>query len=143
MRLVLLVLPSLAVPAAPPVKEAPRGFLWVNPPWARSPRHGPSPLGISFGEPPPGRLQRPAKVKCTCEVRAVMKVRGATYTYVIRRAEEGGYTARCVELPQVHTEGETQAEAKRNMRDALSLAVDYLRERARNEKGQLLEITIP
>ena len=72
-----------------------------------------------------------------------MKVKGTTYTYVVTRADEGGYTARCVELPQVHTEGETQAEAKENMRDALSLAVDYLREKARNEKGQLLEITIP
>ena len=71
-----------------------------------------------------------------------MKVKGATYTYVISRAEEGGYTARCVELPQVHAKGETQAEAKRSMCDALSLAVDYLREKARKEKGQVLEITI-
>ncbi|MDG7014045.1 MAG: type II toxin-antitoxin system HicB family antitoxin [Nitrososphaerota archaeon] len=71
-----------------------------------------------------------------------MNVRGRTYTYVVRKAEEGGYTARCIELPQVHTEGETMAEVKRNMRDALTLAVDYIKEKARKEKGDVLEITI-
>ena len=72
----------------------------------------------------------------------LMKVKGRTYTYVVRKAEEGGYLAKCIELPQVHTEGETLAEVKRNMRDALTLTVDYMRERARREKGEVLEITI-
>jgi predicted RNase H-like HicB family nuclease len=71
-----------------------------------------------------------------------MKVKGRTYTYVINKAEEGGYVAKCIELPQVHTEGKTLAEVKRNMRDALTLAVDYIREKAKKEKGQVLEITI-
>jgi len=71
-----------------------------------------------------------------------MKVKGRTYTYVVSKAEEGGYVAKCIELPQVHTEGETLAEVKKNMRDALTLAVDYLRERAKKEKGEVLEITI-
>ncbi len=71
-----------------------------------------------------------------------MNVKGRTYTYVLNKAEEGGYTAKCIELPQVHTEGETLADVKRNMRDALTLAVDYIREKARKEKGEVLEITI-
>ncbi|MDV3294122.1 MAG: type II toxin-antitoxin system HicB family antitoxin [Nitrososphaerales archaeon] len=71
-----------------------------------------------------------------------MNVRGRTYTYVIKKAEEGGYTAKCIELPQVHTEGETMAQVKKNMHDALTLAVDYIREKARKEKGEVLEITI-
>jgi predicted RNase H-like HicB family nuclease len=71
-----------------------------------------------------------------------MSVKGRTYTYVVNKAEEGGYVAKCIELPQVHTEGETLAEVKKNMRDALTLAVDYLRERAKKEKGDVLEITI-
>ncbi|HVC26538.1 MAG TPA: type II toxin-antitoxin system HicB family antitoxin [Nitrososphaerales archaeon] len=70
-----------------------------------------------------------------------MKVKGRTYS-VVSKAEEGGYVARCIEPPQVHTEGETLAEAKKNMRDALTLAVDYIRERARKEKGEVVEITI-
>jgi predicted RNase H-like HicB family nuclease len=71
-----------------------------------------------------------------------MKVKGRTYTYVINKAEGGGYLAKCIELPQVHTEGETLAEAKKNMRDALTLAVDYIRDRAKKEKGEVMEITI-
>jgi len=31
---------------------------------------------------------------------------------------------------------------KKNMRNALSLAVDYLKERAKKEKGEVVEITI-
>ena len=71
-----------------------------------------------------------------------MNAKGRTYTYVVNKAEEGGYAAKCIELPQVHTEGETLAEVKKNMRDALTLAVDYIRERAKKEKGEVLEITI-
>jgi len=71
-----------------------------------------------------------------------MKVKGVTYTYSVTRAEEGGYVARCIELPQVHTEGESLAEVKENMRDALTLTVEYLRERAKRAKGEILEITI-
>ena len=71
-----------------------------------------------------------------------MNVKGRTYTYVVNKAEEGGYVAKCIELPQVHTEGETLTEVKKNMRDALTLTVDYLRERAKKEKGEVLEITI-
>ena len=69
-------------------------------------------------------------------------MKGRTYTYVLNKAEEGGYVAKCIELPQVHTEGETLAEVKKNMRDALTLALDYIRERAKKEKGEVLEITI-
>jgi predicted RNase H-like HicB family nuclease len=72
----------------------------------------------------------------------MMKVKGRTYTYVIRKAEDGGFIAKCIELPQVHTEGETMTEVKKNMRDALTLTVDYIREKAKTEKGEVLEITI-
>ena len=71
-----------------------------------------------------------------------MKIGPRKYSYVITKAEEGGYLAKCIELPQVHTEGETISEVKKNMRDALSLAVDYLKEKAKKEKGEVVEITI-
>ena len=71
-----------------------------------------------------------------------MKVSGLTYSYVVNKAEEGGYIARCIELPQVHTEGETLAEVKKNMREALSLTVNYLKEKAKKEHGEVMEITI-
>jgi predicted RNase H-like HicB family nuclease len=81
-------------------------------------------------------------VICRHRLKTTMNVKGRTYTYVVNKAEEGGFVAKCIELPQVHTEGETLAEVKKNMRDALTLAVDYLRERAKREKGEVLEITI-
>lgn len=71
-----------------------------------------------------------------------MKVKGRTYSYTVTKVEEGGYVAKYIELPQVHTEGETLAEVRRNMRDALTLAVNYLKERAKREKGRVMEITI-
>ncbi len=61
---------------------------------------------------------------------------------MITKADGGGYLAKCVELPQVHSEGETLAEVKKNMREALSLAVDYLKEKVKREKGEVVEITI-
>jgi len=45
-------------------------------------------------------------------------------------------------LPQVHTEGETLKEVRRNMTDSLNLALDYLKEKAKGEKGQVVEITV-
>ncbi len=71
-----------------------------------------------------------------------MKVKGQTFTFVVKKAEEGGYVAKCVELPQVHTEGETLKEVRQNMREALNLALEHLKDRARKEKGKLIEITV-
>ncbi len=71
-----------------------------------------------------------------------MKAGGRTFTFVIKEAEEGGYLARCIELPQVHTEGETMEEVRKNMRDALNLALDHFRAKAKKEKGQVVEITV-
>ncbi len=52
-------------------------------------------------------------------------------TAVYEPAEEGGYVAWLEEMPGVQTQGETLAEAKENLRDALQLSLDYLREKAR------------
>lgn len=66
----------------------------------------------------------------------VMKVKGQTFTFVVKKADEGGYVAKCVELPQVHTEGETLSEVKQNMRDALSLTLDYLKEKVGGKRAE-------
>jgi len=66
-----------------------------------------------------------------------MKVKARTFTFVVKEAEEGGYIAKCIELPQVHTEGDTMTEVKKNMRDALSLALDYLSKRRREKRAHL------
>jgi antitoxin HicB len=46
-------------------------------------------------------------------------------------APEGGYIAGFEELPDVFSEGETLAEAKANLMDALELVLDFQREQSR------------
>jgi predicted RNase H-like HicB family nuclease len=43
---------------------------------------------------------------------------------------EGGFVAWLAEMPSVQTQGETLAETKENLRDALQLSLEYLREKS-------------
>jgi len=52
-------------------------------------------------------------------------------TAVYESAPEGGYTCHFEELPEVFSEGESLAEAKRNLLDALTQVMEYHREEAR------------
>jgi predicted RNase H-like HicB family nuclease len=46
------------------------------------------------------------------------------YTVVLEVAEEGGYTACCLELPSAISEGDTKAEALANIREAIELVLE-------------------
>ncbi len=48
-----------------------------------------------------------------------------------RDLEDGGYVASCPALPGCHSQGETIAEARRNIRDAIRLCLEVLNERAK------------
>ena len=51
--------------------------------------------------------------------------------------ETGYYTAQCVELPAAISQGKTEEEAKGNVREAIELVLEYLREKAGlNEPGR-------
>lgn len=50
------------------------------------------------------------------------------YTVVLEPQEEGGYTVRCVELPGAISEGETKTEALENIKEAIGLILEVLRE---------------
>lgn len=52
-------------------------------------------------------------------------------TAVFEPAPEGGYTSHFEELPEVFSEGETLAEAKANLMDALTQVMEYHRDEAR------------
>jgi len=52
------------------------------------------------------------------------------YTIVLEAAEEGGYTARCLELPAALTEGDTREEALENIREAIGLVLEVTEEQA-------------
>ena len=65
------------------------------------------------------------------------------FTALLESAEEGGYVAKCVELP-VATEGEDREEAIKNIREAVE---GYLEVRAEllgksRVKKQLVEISV-
>ncbi|ATU08790.1 type II toxin-antitoxin system HicB family antitoxin [Methanohalophilus portucalensis] len=53
------------------------------------------------------------------------------YTVVLEVAEEGGYTARCLELPSAISEGDTKAEALENIREAIELVLEVTEEQAK------------
>lgn len=53
------------------------------------------------------------------------------YTIVLEIAEEGGYTARCLELPAAISEGDTREEALENIREAIGLVLEATEEQAR------------
>jgi predicted RNase H-like HicB family nuclease len=46
------------------------------------------------------------------------------YTIVLEAAEEGGYTARCLELPAAISEGDTREEAFVNIKEAIELVLE-------------------
>lgn len=56
----------------------------------------------------------------------MLKAQSRKFTAILESAEEGGYIAKCLELP-VTTEGETKTEAVRNIKDAVE---GYLEVRA-------------
>lgn len=50
------------------------------------------------------------------------------YTVILEPQEEGGFTARCVELPGAISQGETKSEALENIKEAIGLILEVLRE---------------
>jgi len=50
------------------------------------------------------------------------------FTIIIEKEEEGGYHAFCPLLPGCHTQGETYEEAMENIKDAIKLYIESLRE---------------
>ena len=48
------------------------------------------------------------------------------YTIILEPQEEGGFTARCVELHGAISEGETVTEALQNIREAANLICEVL-----------------
>jgi predicted RNase H-like HicB family nuclease len=69
-----------------------------------------------------------------------------TFTAVFEEAEEGGYVAYIAEVPGATTQGETLAEARENLREAIELVLDANREQSLEEhsgRGRIVEpITI-
>lgn len=69
-------------------------------------------------------------------MRIIALVNKLEFDIVLERQREGGYTAYVPALPGCISEGETKAEAKRNIEEAISL---YLEESGRTKIRQLIK----
>ncbi len=72
-----------------------------------------------------------------------MNARLRKFTAILETAEEGGYVAKCLELP-VTTEGETKEEAIRNVKEAVEGYLDVRAELLGKSKTkkQVVEIAV-
>lgn len=65
------------------------------------------------------------------------------YTVILEPQEEGGFTARCLELPGAISQGETKEEALENIKEAIELVLEVLREDLnRCENAQVLKVEL-
>lgn len=55
------------------------------------------------------------------------------FTVAFQQIEDGWYFARCMEVPEAFTQGETLEEARENIRDAIELILEDHREEAEKE----------
>jgi predicted RNase H-like HicB family nuclease len=63
------------------------------------------------------------------------------FTAIYEKAEEGGYIGYVAELPGANTQGETLEETRENLKDAVSLLLDCLREEAEARSANGIEVT--
>ncbi len=63
------------------------------------------------------------------------------FTIVIQKEGEGGYSGQCLEMPGAISQGETMEELKKNMKESIQLALEYLEDKAKKENKQTIEIT--
>ena len=77
----------------------------------------------------------------SCELVSVKKrLQGRKYTIRIQESPEGGYTGQCLELPGAISEGETLAELKSYMTEAIKLVLDGLEMMSKKDKKIVIEV---
>ncbi|MDG6999286.1 MAG: type II toxin-antitoxin system HicB family antitoxin [Nitrososphaerota archaeon] len=65
--------------------------------------------------------------------------KGRRFTVVLEKEDIGGYSVRCVEIPEAISQGETREEALSNIKEAIELVLDSLEEKAKQHKGKKVE----
>ncbi|MGB8937030.1 MAG: type II toxin-antitoxin system HicB family antitoxin [Candidatus Nitrosopolaris sp.] len=64
------------------------------------------------------------------------------YTIVFTEEMEGGFSARCLELPGAISQGETLEELKVNITDAIQLMLASIYEEAHEKKKMEIEVSV-
>ena len=70
----------------------------------------------------------------------LMEVRD--YHVSLKRQRGEGFVAKCIELPGCLSEGRTEAEALKNIRDAIRLYLEDVHAEAREKKARLVQVTV-
>jgi predicted RNase H-like HicB family nuclease len=64
------------------------------------------------------------------------------YHVSLKRQRGEGFVARCIELPGCLTEGRTEAEALKNVQDAIRLYLEDVEAEAKEKKAKLVQVTV-
>jgi predicted RNase H-like HicB family nuclease len=74
----------------------------------------------------------------------LVEVKGLKLTVVLRKEEEGGYSAQCLELPGAISQGETRKETLANIREAIEGYLETFPEELDQfkRKRELVQITV-
>jgi predicted RNase H-like HicB family nuclease len=64
------------------------------------------------------------------------------FTIRYQEEEDGGYSGQCLEIPGAISQGDTLEEFKENMKDAISLILESIKEEANIQKKKSLIIEI-
>jgi len=74
----------------------------------------------------------------------MVEVKGLKLTVILRREEEGGYSAQCLELPGCISEGENKKETLTNIREAIEGYLEAFPEELEQlkRKRELVQITV-
>ena len=76
--------------------------------------------------------------------RTMVEIKGLKLTVILRKEEEGGYSAQCLELPGAISEGETRKETLANIREAIEGYLETFPEELNplKRKRELVQITV-
>ncbi len=64
------------------------------------------------------------------------------YHVSLKRQRGEGFVARCIELPGCLTEGRTEAEALKNVQEAIRLYLQDVEAEAKDKKARLVQVTV-
>ena len=67
---------------------------------------------------------------------------GRRFTVVLRPEYERGYSVQCLELPQAISEGDTKQEALDNIKEAIELVLEHLKDRGHGKKVEFVEVVV-
>jgi len=61
---------------------------------------------------------------------------------LVKDPDSGWFAARCVEIPEAISQGKTESEALKNVREAIELVLDEHKQKVGKIRGRLVELTV-